>query len=85
MDKYGETRQVINKMAEVKMMMNNHKGNIEDVPSHKIRELLQGEVNELHEAVCDGDLMHIIEEAADVQNFLTALVYQQIQTYRGRK
>lgn len=88
MDKYAEAREVINKMADVKMTMNAHKGNIEDLHPSEILALLRGEVNELDQAAStdsETELMHVIEEAADCQNFLLALVHQQIELYRGRK
>ena len=85
MDKYEETKKILNDMASVKMAMNSHKGNIEDKPDTGILAMLRGEVAELREAVAKGDLMDILQEAADVQNFLLAIVHQQIQQYRGRK
>ena len=72
-------------MAAVKMGMNSHKGAIEDIaPGHLIRALVE-EMDELESALCDENLMHVIEEAADIMNFLVATVHQQIHTYRSRK
>lgn len=88
MDKYAEAREVINKMADVKMTMNAHKGNIEDLQPTVVLSNLLMELRELEEAVGAGketELMHVIEEAADCQNFLIALVHQQVELYRGRK
>lgn len=85
MSQYAEAQAIINKMAEVKMTMNAHKGNIEDAKPMSILKLMDGEVTELAEAIEQGDMMHIIEEAADVQNFLLALVQQQLNAYRSRK
>lgn len=88
MDKYDETHRIIANMAGVKMRMNSHKGNIEDCCPAKIIKMLKGEVTELEEAIAsqtDGDLMHIIEEAADCFNFLVAVTHQQVEKYRGRK
>ena len=85
MDKYDETHRVISNMAGVKMRMNSHKGNIEDVDPATIIKKLRDEVDELEEAVEKGEIMHIIEESADVFNFLVALAHQQIDKYRGRK
>ena len=42
-------------------------------------------VAELVDAADEDDLRHVIEEAADVHNFLVALVHQAIARYRGRK
>lgn len=85
MDDYSEAQAIINKMAEVKMTMNAHKGRIEDCDTDDIKVMLYGEVEELEGALEEDDITHIIEEAADVQNFLLALVQQQLNRYRGRK
>lgn len=85
MDKYLETKTILNDMASVKMAMNAHKGNIEDVHPTEIIKMMRSEVDELQEAVNDKDLMNILQEAADVQNFLLAVVHQQIHLYRNRK
>lgn len=69
-------------MASAKLVMNSHKGNIEDLSKEQIMNLLRGEVQELQEA---ADLMHTIEEAADVYNFLMAIVHKKVLEYRGRK
>lgn len=86
-NEYDDTLEVINQMAMVKMAMNRHKGKIEDLDPLAIIALLREEVNELEEAV-DGinrPTIETIEEAADVMNFLVALVHQQIEAYRNRK
>lgn len=85
MTKYADAQEVINSMAQVKMTMNSHKGNIEDIAPASLINLIRGEVEELKDAIAEDDLMHVIEEAADVQNFLLAVVHQQIEKYRGRK
>ena len=85
-NKYDETIEVISNMAKVKMAMNSHKANIEDKPAGQILSFMRGEVDELQNAIGnEKDLMHIIEEAADVMNFLVALTHQQIEKYRTRK
>lgn len=84
-NKYAETIEILNNMAKVKMAMNAHKGDIEVVDPMVILQQTFNELKELEEAMGDKDLMHIIEEAADVQNFLIAVVHQQIQRYRSRK
>ena len=78
MDRYAETKQIINDMASVKMAMNSHKGNIEGVVPSRIIKLMEGEVDELKEAIDSKNLMHILEEIADVQNFLIALAHRSI-------
>ena len=83
---YSETHQIINDMADVKMAMNSHKGKIEDCSPQSIIEMLRGEVDELEQAIKEGDdMMHIIEESADCLNFLVAITHQQIAKYRSRK
>lgn len=79
---YADTKKVIESMASAKLVMNSHKGNIEDLSKEQIMNLLRGEVQELQEA---ADLMHTIEEAADVYNFLMAIVHKKVLEYRGRK
>lgn len=85
MDKYEETKKILNDMASIKMAMNSHKGDIEDIHPSAILSALQGELEELMEAVTEENMMDILQEAADVQNFLVALVHQQIEKYRNRK
>jgi transcriptional/translational regulatory protein YebC/TACO1 len=83
-NKYTETVSILNDMASVKMAMNAHKGEIEDVHPSKIIELLRREVDELETAIDHKKFIDVVEEAADVQNFLVALVHQQIIKYRSR-
>lgn len=82
---YDDAHNVIRDMANVKMTMNSHKGVIEDLNPNVLMQSLRHEVKELAEALEEGNLLHIIEEAADVNNFLVALVQQQINKYRNRK
>ena len=51
MDRYAETKQIINDMASVKMAMNSHKKLIENNTPLELMTMLDGEVEELHEAV----------------------------------
>ena len=85
MDKYEETKDILNAMADVKMKMNQHKGDIEKLDANFLIKLLKSEVVELEEACSKVDLIHVIEEAADAQNYLVALVHKQISIYRSRK
>ena len=84
-NKYEETVEILNNMAKVKMAMNAHKGDIEVQDPMKILQQTFNELKELEEAMGEKDLIHIIEEAADVQNFLIAVVHQQVERYRSRK
>ena len=85
MDKYDETHDIIIRMAGAKMRLNAHKGLIEDVDPTELYGLLKSEIDELGEAMGEADIMHIIEEAGDVFNFLVGVVHQQITLYRMRK
>jgi len=85
MDEYDEVKKVIMSMAEAKMQINSHKGRIEDVDPADLFGMLRAEVTELGDAMSDADIMHIIEEAGDVFNFLVGVVHQQITLYRMRK
>lgn len=83
---YDDAREVINRMADVKMAMNRHKGRIEDVDVGQLLELMENEHTELYEAITDNrGMLAVIEEAADIQNFLLALVQKQLDKYRNRK
>ena len=84
MNKYNDTLNVINHMAMVKMAMNQHKGNIEDVYIGDLVKMLDDETRELVEAIDKDDTLRVIEEAADCMNFLVANVHQRIDKYRGR-
>jgi DNA-binding FrmR family transcriptional regulator len=86
MDKYAETKQIINDMASVKMAMNSHKGQIEDIHPDKIMTCIRGEICELETAIHEDEhIVDILQEVADVQNFLIAVAHQQIKKYRSRK
>ena len=84
-NKYDETHRIIANMAGVKMRMNSHKGDIEDCSVEAILNMLGKETLELREAIEEGDMLHVIEEAADCLNFLVALTHQQVEKYRSRK
>ena len=83
--KYDEINDLIRKMAEIKMQMNAHKGQIEDKNPRDILQMMGDEITELSDAIASKDYMSIIEEAADIHNFLVAVVRQQVDLYRGRK
>lgn len=84
-EKYDDIHRIISSQAGVKMRMNSHKGNIEDVDPQQLIEALRSEVDELEWAIKEGDMMHIVEESSDVFNFLVAITYQQVTLYRRRK
>ena len=83
---YDDAFEAIKLVAKAKMVLNYHKGDIAKNSTIDIIKMLRDEVDELQNAIGnEGNLMHIIEEAADVHNFLVALVHQQIEKYRTRK
>jgi len=82
---YDDAFEAIKLMAKTKMVLNYHKGDIANCSSTDLIEMVKGEVIELDNAVQDEEIVHVIEEAADVLNFLVALTHQQIKKYRSRK
>jgi NTP pyrophosphatase (non-canonical NTP hydrolase) len=80
-----DASEAVNSMASVKMVMNRHKGDITDVDPLTLMAKLKEEIAELEDAMIDGGLNDVIQEAGDVQNFLLAIVAQAIRTYRTRK
>ena len=84
-DQYDDAFEAIKLVAKAKMVMNYHKGDIADIDRNRIIGMMKDEMEELESAISQKHLMNIIEEAADVYNFLVALVHQKIQEYRGRK
>lgn len=85
--KYDETYEVVVHMAKLKMLMNRHKGNIEDCNTDVLIALAKEELQELLEAITshDKNYVHIIEEVADVLNFAVAAAFNAIDEYRSRK
>lgn len=84
---FEEARDVINHMAHVKMVMNSHKGDIVEFATNinRLIDQLQDETDELADAIRKDELISIIQEAADVQNYLLATVQSAINRYRSRK
>ncbi len=85
MDEYNEVHEITVRMAGAKMRLNAHKGNIEDCDPEQLLTFLKSEVAELEEAMKEGDMVRIMEEAGDAYNFLVGIVHQQITLYRMRK
>ena len=84
-DQYNDAFEAIKLVAKAKMVMNYHKGDIAAVDVDKLLTMLSDEVDELTIAIGQDNIMHVIEEAADVFNFLVALTHKQIEEYRTRK
>lgn len=85
MSKYAEAEAIIRDMARVKMTLNSHKGRIEDVDPRILIGRLKDEVEELEEAIKSKNIIDVLEEAADVQNYVLAVVQKQLDKYRSRK
>ena len=86
MDKYDDTYDAVVHMAKCKMVMNKHKGNIEDIEPDVLINMAKDELDELELATKkDRDYTHVIEEVADVLNFAIAAAHQAIDGYRNRK
>jgi hypothetical protein len=77
---------LIVKVADVKMKLNSYKGQIESIDDEALLRGAHGEVEELKAALQVGDpTICVIEEAADVLNFLAAIVARAAARYEGRK
>ncbi len=83
--KYDKTYEIVVHMAKVKMLMNEHKGNIEDISTRILITKAKEELDELYESLAGDDYVHIIEEVADVLNFAVAAAHNAINGYRKRK
>jgi len=76
MNTYDQTYEAIVLMAKAKMIMNSHKGDIESLPANTLLALAKAELAEVEEAVTSGSSqVHIIEECADLMNYLVALAH----------
>jgi len=65
-----------------KLKVHHKKGRWEGKAMVEYLPLLEAEFVELHEAVADGNLMEIMNEAADVANM--AMIIASIATERGK-
>jgi NTP pyrophosphatase (non-canonical NTP hydrolase) len=84
-DPYEETKDLIAHMAAVKMRMNSHKALIEENSSEWLMQKLREEIEEFQQAIDGEGYMNILEEAADIHNYVMAIVHQQVHKYRNRK
>ncbi len=64
---------------EFKLRLKDHKGGWSDIPLEKLFDLLLGEVQELKEAVAEGNTFEIMAEAADVGNYAMMIVDNAIR------
>ena len=86
MNTYDDTYEAIVHMAKAKMIMNSHKGDIETLKPQVLIELAKSELAEIEMAMVNGsDQVHVIEECADLMNYLVAMSHVAINTYRNRK
>lgn len=65
-------------IMEHKLSLNDHKGNFEEQDTKRLLRLLKDEVEELEEAIEEGDYFHILTEAADVANYACILAWNQL-------
>lgn len=77
----GDIRRFVDAMI-YKLASNTSKGRWESYSLAKAMELLDGERNELAEAIEGGNMIEIILEAADVANF--AMIAAAIAIERGK-
>lgn len=81
-DRFGEDlRRFIDAMV-YKLRKNNHKGRWEELDLRATLSLLRKEVDELEDAIKDGNRIEIELEAADVANF--AMMVSAIAIERGK-
>jgi len=78
-------KELVLKVADAKMLMNEHKGNITDVDFDRLLSMLRDEIDELELAIGTSNQMNAIEEAADAVNYILAIVDKTINLYRERK
>lgn len=64
-----------------KLKVHSKKGRWEGLTTEKVLTMLRGEVEELREAIVDGNMVEILTEAADVANY--ALIVASITIERG--
>ena len=81
---YDKTWEIVESMARTKLLMNDYKGRIEEVPPGKLLTLATKEIDELRVAVANNRYMDVIEETADVLNFVMAAAHQVIHVYRNK-
>lgn len=84
-DKYEDTYGILMHMAKAKLTMNAHKSNIEDLTPDELIDLAIDELIELRSAIKASDTINIIEEAADVTNYVMAASHIALMKYRSRK
>lgn len=83
--KYDDVYDIVVSMAKTKMIMNAHKGNIENIPPDDLVVRGKQEFDELADAIKNGDYISVIEEVADILNFAVGAAYNAIEDYRSRK
>lgn len=64
---------------EHKLRLKDYKGGWHDIPLDKLFQLLQGEVQELKDAVAEGNTFDIMAEAADVGNYAMMIMDNAIR------
>ena len=85
MTKYDEAMQMLCDTARFKMLLNSHKGNIEALSTESLIENLLKELDEINEATSYDNFEKVLVETADAFNYLIAIAYNAIASYRRRK
>ena len=83
--KYEETINAICNASRLKMIINSHQGDIEQIEAEEVVKLAKGELDELLTAFNEGNWEKAITECGDVMNFIISLGYNAIENYRRRK
>ena len=83
--KYEETIDAICNASRLKMLINSHKGDIEQLDPKTAIGLAKGELDELLEAMEADNYEKAITECGDVMNFIISVGYNAIEGYRRRK
>lgn len=85
MSKYDEVMDIICHTARYKMVVNSHKGSIEQIDHKKAVELAAKEMQEAMEAWEKGDWEKVMVELGDVMNFMVSIGHNALENYRRRK
>jgi NTP pyrophosphatase (non-canonical NTP hydrolase) len=64
---------------EYKLGLNDHKGGWEDMSNDDLFAKLRGEVDELQQAIEEGNYINILLEAADVANYALMIAWNAMK------
>jgi hypothetical protein len=85
--KYDIARNILNHNCSAKWLMNSHKDGDDAFAGTEldILELVINELEELKDAVINDETVKILEESADVVNFIIILIMKRVEKYQNRK